>query len=367
MKSGKSLVALASEIERQQAAKADFIRPAKLLRFDESASLVMPVKPTGDERSIMPITDLGHRQIGSFANIPAPYYDRMKNEAPLLLAKNVNHWMENSAPNDARMIRTLDGKVRAFLSDRYRPLENVDLAQAVLPALQAMEVEILSMEITERRLYIKAVDKRINRDVPTGKSMGDGSHSIFDTLSPAISISNSEVGAGSLSVEVGVYTKACTNLAFFAARSMRKYHVGARHEVFGEDLTDLLSNKTRALTDQATWAQVGDVVRGAFEEARFDASIASIKDMTAQKIEGDIPKFVDIIGKRLNTTEGERNSILRHLIEGGDLTRYGLFNAVTRTAEDLPDYDRATDFERLGGQIIDLAPGQWSEVSKLAA
>jgi hypothetical protein len=38
-----------------------------------------------------------------------------------------------------------------------------------------------------------------------------------------------------------------------------------------------------------------------------------------------------------------------HLIEGGDLTRYGLFNAITRTAEDLGRLrPGSTEFERIG-------------------
>ena len=41
--------------------------------------------------------------------------------------------------------------------------------------------------------------------------------------------------------------------------------------------------------------------------------------------------------------------MLRHLIEGGDLSAYGLVNAVTHFAQDVDDYDRATEFEALGG------------------
>lgn len=367
MKTGKTLVSLAQEIERQQATKKDFVRPTPMIRMDETAALVIPSNPTpGSELMMFGVNDLAHRQLGSYTGIPAQYYDKLRADAPLLLAKNVNHWLENSK-SDARMIRTLDGKVRAVLSDKFRPLENADLAEAALPALMELGVTVLSAEITERRLYIKAVDTRIEKDVPTGKHMGDGGHTIFDTLSPVISISNSEVGSGSLSIEVGVYTKACTNLAFFAARSMRKYHVGKKHEMFGDIDPSLFSSETHRLSNAATWAQVRDVVKGGFDRARFEAATTAIADMSEQKLEGDPTKFVDIIGKRFNTTEGERVSILRHLIEGGDLTRYGLFNAVTRTAEDLPDYDRATDFERMGGQIIDLDPSEWKSVNKLAA
>lgn len=366
MKTGKTLTELATEIERQQKTKTDYIATVPALRIDEHANIAFPdpTSKTGN-LNVLGINELAHRQIGEFAGIPAKYYDRMRTDAPELLAKNVNHWFANSVAGEKRMLRTLDGRVRAFLSDRYRPLENVDLAEAVLPALSQLQVKILSCEITERRLYIKAVDERIEKDVPTGRKMGDGSHVIFDTLCPAISISNSEVGSGALSVEVGVYTRACTNLAFFAERSLRKYHVGGRHEL-AEGLTTLLSEKTRRLTDAATWSQVGDVVLGAFDKARFEASLEKISGMTENRIVGDPVKVVEIAARRFGTTDTERASILRHLVEGGDLTQYGLFNAFTRTAEDLPDYDRATDFERIGGQIIDLPANDWKELTKAA-
>jgi hypothetical protein len=199
----------------------------------------------------------------------------------------------------------------------------------------------MSCEVTERRLYIKAVDERIKADVPTGKSMGDGSHTFFDTVSPAVIIANSEVGLGALSIDSGVFTKVCTNLAAIAGGGMKRRHLGARHDLGGETVRHLLSDDTKRATDKAIWMQVRDVVKGAFEEARFQAHCDKLKGMAVQKIEGDPIKVVELSCRRFGITETEQPSVLRHLIEGGDLSRYGLFNAVTRTAQDLDSYDRA--------------------------
>ena len=50
------------------------------------------------------------------------------------------------------MIRTLDGQVRAVLSDRYRRLGNFDLAENVLPILQRLDgARFESVELTTRR------------------------------------------------------------------------------------------------------------------------------------------------------------------------------------------------------------------------
>jgi hypothetical protein len=362
MKTGKTLSQLAAEIERQQGAKRDLVASTKdIVMLADPSDPKAPIElSVGTEE--FGVNDLAHDQIGNYVGIPSKYYDRMRAEAPHLLAQNVNTWIEQTP--GTRLIRTLDNRTRAFLSDAYRPLENVDLAEAVLPVLVDLKVEVISCEITERRLYLKVVDKRINRDIPMGARMGDGSHNIFDTCVPAMVISNSEVGSGALSIETAIWTKACTNLAVFASDSMKRRHVGARHDlVAGEGIAELLSDETRRLTDKALWGQIRDVCKGAFDEARFDARIAKITDTTQQKIEGDPVKVVEFASKRFGMTEDERGGVLRHLIEGGSLTRYGLFNAITRTAEDLPGYDRATEFERIGGHVIDLPASQWKAIS----
>jgi hypothetical protein len=362
MKTGLSLQDLAREIERQANAKHDLIAPVKALTMmnDGDGGVAMRV---GHETQFG-INSLAHDQIGTFTNIPGKYYDRMLAKMPDLLAQNVNAWMAQD-PSAKRMVRTMDGRMRAFLSDGYRPLENVELAEAVLPVLMDLRLEVVSAQITERRLYIKCVDQSINLDIPSGRRMGDGSHTIFDTCAPAVIISNSEVGVGMLSVESGVWTRACTNLAVFADQGMKKRHLGARHDLSSvvDNIRELLSDETRRQTDKAIWMQVRDVVRGAFNEAAFEARVKKIADTASQPIEADVVKVVELTARKFEMNEGERSSVLKNLIEGGDLTRYGLYNAVTRTAEDLSSYDRASEFERMGGEIIDLSRSQWTEIA----
>ena len=65
-------------------------------------------------------------------------------------------------------------------------------------------------------------------------------------------------------------------------------------------------------------------------------------------------------------TQDEQSSVLRHLIEGGDLSQYGLINAVTRTAEDAKSYDRATELEMAGATVLDLKPTEWRDLALAA-
>lgn len=367
MKAGKDIRELAQEIFRQQQAKKDFVASTDAAHVRIEDGKVVAVLHDSKTDAVVQeaiVNDVAHTQIREHTNIPAIYYDRMRNEAPDLYAQNVNHWFTHKA--SPRLFRTMDGKLRAFLSDRfYTGLENADLAEAAFPAISAIGVDILSCEITDRRLYIKCVDKRIHLDVPYGHKIGDGSHKFFDTCSPAIVISNSEVGLGRLRVETAIWTGMCTNLAISKERSLSRHHVGARHELLGEGIQELLSNETRKKTDEATFMAIGDVIRGAFDQAKFAVLIDKVKGMTEDRIADPI-KVVELSAKRFTLGETEKSSVLMHLINGGDLSRYGLFNAITRASADIESYDRATELERLGGEIIDLPATEWKEIAEAA-
>lgn len=362
MKTGRTLEQLAAEITRQAATKQDFLAMQGGMRMTDDVQLQLGTK-TDTKR--FQIGDIAHDQMATALGIPRDYYKKMKADVPALLAANVNGWLDK-APEEKRMVRTLDGRARALLSSRYRPLDNVDIAEAVLPVLLDRKLWIASCEVTERRLYIKAVDGQIHRDCPTGRAMGDGKHHFFDTISPAVIITNSEVGLGALAVETGTFTKACTNMAMIADRGMKRKHVGggAGRVELGEDAYAMLSEGTKALTDRAVWAQVRDVVAASFDAEKFRGLVDQLGTMAEQKIEADLTKVVEVAQKTFSWTDGERGSVLKHLIQGGDLTRYGLFNAITRTAEDIGDYDRATDFERMGGQVIELPKHDWQKIAE---
>ena len=64
--------------------------------------------------------------------------------------------------------------------------------------------------------------------------------------------------------------------------------------------------------------------------------------------------------------DDERAGVLRHLITEGDLSGYGLVNAVTHYSEAVEDYDRATEFEAIGGKLIELAGKEWQELAEAA-
>ena len=353
MNSGMSLVALAQELERQVETRQDFVTPASRVELTVAGSGAVQLQglPTGP----LDITTNAHQQIREYTGVPAKYYDRMLTEAPELLASNVNTWLgrEYSAK---RLVRTLDGKARAFLSNRYRPLDNYDLATAVLPTLRDSGAVVRSASITETRLYIKATLPSLSREVRGSVRRGD-------IVEAGISISNSEVGKGALSVDPFFLFLVCLNGAVRES-AFRRYHVGKAIDV--DAAYEVFTDNTRKLDDAAFFSKVTDVVKASFDIEIFEAEMLKFESATQQRIEGDPAKAIDAVIERLALPPATRPGVLRNLIEGGDLSRFGVMNAVTALANDETDYEVSTLLERAGGKVIELSDKDWSVVAQAA-
>src|SRR6185503_4524409 len=242
MYTGRTLTELAKELERQAEVKQDFRAPTTLMTMAVKRNGSESCRPhafgvddrcinCGAQKNVTPElqfsvgdkftgnpTELMHDQIGKWSSIPAPYYDRMREDAPALLSANVNHWLRQT--KETRLVRTLDGTARAFLSNRYRTIDNFDVANATLPVLmneskKLGSIEVASCDVTEKRLYIKVTSKRLTYEVKKG-----------DVVQAGIVISNSEVGKGSVRIEPFLYRLICLNGAIIEDSAVRKFHLG---------------------------------------------------------------------------------------------------------------------------------------------
>ncbi len=367
MKAGRSLTDLAAELERQVASKRDFVADTRKLALavagDDVALGLDLTGPGVKSGMFLAPTGHCHRQLGERCGIPAKYYDRMRGEARELLVANVNHWLHTSP--ETRLIRALDGNARAFLSERYRPLDNYDLVEATLPRLIDAGADVVSCEVTDSRLYLKAVVPGRQEEIgPPGFAWGRG-HDAVDVVQPGIVIANSEVGAGALSVAPAIHTVRCTNLAVFRGDAMRKHHIG-RVLKDTEDMIEVFSDRTRELADAALWAQVADLVTASLDGSIFERLVEQLKAARGQEIKRDPVEVVEILQKRSRLTDDERGGILRHLVNGGELSRYGLSAAVTRYSQDVEGYERATELEELGAEIIELPRRDWTVIAEAA-
>jgi hypothetical protein len=353
MNTGRTLVSLAEEITRQADAKKDYVASTTALRMVDGNKLA--IKGCGE----FDITEHTHNQIGERLQIPGKYYDRMRTEAPQLLAENVNTWFQQKP--ERRMVRTMTlerPSARAFLSDRYRPLDNFELAGAVLPELvnSNQQITIISSEITERKMYLKWTTPKVIGEVKKG-----------DPVQAGGIITNSEIGMGALSVRPFITRLICLNGAVAEDFGQRRYHTG-RAANSEEEAYELYSDDTLRKDDTAFWAKVKDTVRAVIDQTRFDKILERMREAAGEKLEGDIPEVVELIGAKFLLNEGEQKSVLRHLIEDGvGLTRYGMMQAISSAADEVPSYDRNSDLQALAGRVLTLDPKDWKIVGTTAA
>src|SRR6266851_4483397 len=362
MKTGKTLVELAQEIQRQACAKADYVAPVQALSVSASGRTTLDVEDHGQ----YDITTTTHRQISGHLGIPADYYDRLQagavelrdpyHPSRSLFEATVDALFQARPADERRMVRTLDGSARAFLSDRYRPLDHDEILEQVLPALGEFDLDWSqsSLEVTEQRLYMKLVNPQVEADVAVG-----------DPVQAGVLVTNSEIGMGSFSVTPLVFRLVCRNGMIRQDFAKRKYHTGAR--LGGEgDTYEYYRDDTVRARNEATVLEMRDLIRSALSEAVFGKIVDSLREAAGIRILGDPIKTVKQLQARFNLTNDERGSVLRALVEGGNLSMWGLANALTRIDEEAPTYDRATDLEMIGGQVLALPPASVKELMAAA-
>lgn len=304
-----------------------------------------------DKITPLDIRQTAHRQLGTYLGIPQKYYELMRTDAPELLAYNANYWF--SQKNELRTLRTMDGCARAFLSNRYRRIDNLDIASVTLPVIGELpEARFVSTQITDDFMYIKVVNPRLQADVVPG-----------DVVQAGVIISNSETGLGSVTIQPLIYRLVCSNGMVINDAKTRRNHVG-RAATSEEDFS-IYSNETLLADDHAFVLKIKDTVRAAISEARFAQVVSRMRESTEAMLDTkQLPAIVKLASSSFGITEDESNGVLEHLITGGDFSLYGLANAVTRFSQDVESYDRATKLEEIGYSVMTMSPALFRQMNR---
>jgi hypothetical protein len=360
MKQGLSLVDMATQLESNRKVARDFVADTRKLTMTEDAT-ALSIAGQGK----FALTPHAQRQLAAKLDIPTGFYDRLKGRHPDLLANTVNALFEREPAQN--MVRTLPGVARAVVSNGYRTLDNYDLFDAIFPVLRDAKAQVESCNLSDTLLQIKVLCPWLDRELPMpeGLKMGVGHNFFVRRVQGAMTVKNSEVGAGGLSILPGIFENQCTNLATYKSEGLVKVHLGKR--IKAEDaVQEHISDNTRRLDDAAFWSLCRDQVKAVMDGKVFDKLIAKMTAARNAPIVGDPNKVVEVFAEAHGLNQEEKGGLLRHLVGAGEMTQYGLQWAVTRLSQDVADYDRASDLERLGGQVIELPRSQWQELAEAA-
>ena len=357
MKAGLAIEELAAEIMRQNEIKEDYVVNSNNLlmeAFDSELYLRVMDENMSDRLEPLAISENAHRQISARLSIPIKYYNRMLEEGQTLLTQNVNHWFSRNP--EQRMLRVMEGKVRAFLSNRYLRIDNHEVVCAVMPVMgEIPDVNFVSNQITDNHLYIKAVNPNMTRELSPGK-----------TVQAGIVICNSETGLGTFYVSPMIY---CPELNFGMISDMGKVkrtHMGPTYRTSEHFL--LRPEQFLMADDNAFLERIRGSVREALVEERFEHTVNTMQEaMEAQINQDNVPQVVNAAADAFGITDTEQEGVLQHLIESEDMTRFGLANAVTRQSADSESYERATDLEEISYRMLTMPTNQWERMNQLAA
>ena len=135
------------------------------------------------------------------------------------------------------------------------------------------QYEVVSSEVTENRLYLKIVNRRMEMAVVPG-----------DIVQAGVMISNSEVGLGSVSSSRW-YTAWSAPMHGCHDMGERKNHVGRAAKAV-DDSFHIYSDETMEAEDKAFLLKLRDVTLAAIEESRFAQVVGRLKKPLASPLPG---------------------------------------------------------------------------------
>lgn len=359
---GMSIELFAKELQRREEAKRDFKIPSEMLtlEIEQGGTTGTPIMnwKTEDEEFSSILTRHARGQLAARTGIPKRLMDRLlaTPEYHGNLADLVNN-IHRTEPKNT-LVRTLDGDVRALLSDRYRRIDNLDIMGAVMPVLQERpDMQVRAHNLSENHMHFQVFFPTLKAEIGLG-----------DVVTAGLTITNSETGTSSFKSELGLFRLVCLN-GLIVNTSLKRYHVGRK--MGGDEATELFSDETLAADDHALMLKVRDIVRGSLDEVAFMRHVEEAR--TAFGIELVRPvAAVEEITKRTGIGEGARDRVLELLLDSSTpgvqeagKTMWGMINALTAYAKE-QEFSKAIDIEREAGKLMALPGKQLLEIAEAA-
>jgi hypothetical protein len=206
-------------------------------------------------------------------------------------------------------------------------------------------VTVDSCDLTDRRMYVKVRSEGIAAMAPTlladYRSPFTGERGADNPVVWAgFEITNSETGCGAFTITPRLTVEVCRNGLTISTDAVRAVHLGGRLDEGVVRWSDDTQHKavelvTAKARDAVATFLDGDYLRRQIDRVERDAT-APVADPAAT---------VAAVTKQLQYGEQEQAMILRHFIQGADLTAGGILHAVTSAAQAHPNADTAHDME----------------------
>lgn len=295
------------------------------------------------------------QQMAQTTDLPLKFIDGLLNTseqwAKELLAHNLDMIFANRFRRQRYLLRSVQGEVRGFLSDRYRRLDSRPIIEAFASEVQRKGALPYNGYVTDTKVAIQAIMPEVYEPVP-GELVAYG-----------LSLENSDFGNGALSVRAYLLRIWCSNLAI-TQEEMRQVHLGRRL-----DESMIYSQRTYDLDAETTVSALRDVIGTQLNADALHSRMESIRQANATTLDPNATK--ETLKKLLLKSETEDvieayNSPDTYNLPAGN-TSWRLSNAISWVAGKTEDSERKLELMKVAGDVLPKAHNRNEQLSVKAA
>lgn len=381
---------LVAALTDQSAHKVDVVLKATDLRMKDGRLTVTNQEPIVSNTGVTAVNgwyELSDGAVSDLAEklgIPVRYLRKLIIDRPWLADSNVNGLIHGkvthrsdgtretvSEPSAAEyLLRAFsvdgqDGLVRAVLSDRYGIVDHLDVVTAVLGGIReggaevtfrscnlsdtAMSVRLFSPSIAAlapeflkgyRNPFANPDLEQARQEVNKWRTVAGAEGQGFEAgqepiVYAGMAFGNSETGDGKFWMEPEIVINVCRNGLRLPLFRKSRVHLGTKMDTGSIDW----SADTRRKYVELLMAQARDAVSTWLSDD-FLAQRVNAIESSAGAVVTEPTKAIERLSKELSFTDTEREGILAHFIQGGQLTSAGVANAITSYSQTLADFER---------------------------
>lgn len=247
---------------------------------------------------------------------------------------------------------------RAWLSNRFRIVDNLEVLLTVLQGVQAAGmdgIEVSGADLGPSRMRVRFVAPAVSY---VATELAKGYRSPFmrgndhpDVVWAGFEVSNGELGDGTFGVTPRAELLICRNGLTRSADIVSTRHLGGKLEVGQVEWAD---DTQRANLDTIR-LKARDAIAQFLSFDYLESLVAELDAKAAAPIVEPV-KALQVVSKDLGMTDDEAALLLDRFMGTGQTNRAaGVFNAVTELAQLTPDADRAAFLEANATRVMELA------------
>jgi hypothetical protein len=359
---------LVHALQEQKLKKYDVITPGKDIVMMDGKFIIdgieaEPNKLFADlqidvpaESLILTPSEYFHGQMAEKMQIPKNYYDKCLIQKGNLLSDQVNYWLKNSGKN--YMIRSFkdvdspNGYARAFLSDRFKTIDNFDILITALDEIKNFpNIQIEACDLSETKMYVRFFDPTIEVSAPellkNYRNPQTGNTDSGNTIISGFTLTNSEVGAGGFSISPRGIILACSNGMTQKQDQLRRVHLGEKQDtgfIQWSDETDIQNLRL-------IQSQTKDAIRTFLSPEYWNKVIDRITEKAVLPLDHPLECTKNVC-KSLSLSDKQTENVLNYFMDGGQRNRFGVVQAVTFLAHETENSDLQYSLEEQAMELI---------------